>query len=87
MLGFLFGAVAGALAATYWRSDLKKLRDDRMPDLRQRAADKVEGAERAIVDTVGKLSTRASSVLRSGRSATPGRDTTTSGPGEGTRIG
>jgi hypothetical protein len=86
MLSFLFGAVAGALAATYWRTDLKKFRDDRVPDLRQRAADKVEGAERAIVDTVGRLSTRASSVLRSGRPASGDRDTT-SGPGEGARLG
>ena len=86
MLSFLFGAVAGALAATYWRADLKKLRDGRMPDLRQRAADKVDDAERAIVDTVGRLSNRARSTLRSGRrdshAGEPG-----SGPGEDTRLG
>lgn len=86
MLSFLFGAVAGALAATYWRADLKRFRDDRMPDLRQRAADKVEGAERAIVDTVGRLSKRASSTLRSGRQAShPGAMGST--PGEDTRLG
>lgn len=86
MLSFLFGAVAGALAATYWRADLKKLRDARMPDLRQRAADKVEGAERAIVDTVGRLSKRASSTLRSERRGShPGE--TSAAPGEDTRLG
>lgn len=86
MFSFLFGAVAGALAATYWRADLKKFRDDRMPDIRQRAADKVEDAERAIVDTVGRLSKRASSTLRSGRQAShPGE--TSSAPGEDTRLG
>jgi hypothetical protein len=86
MLSFLFGAVAGALAATYWRADLKKFRDDRMPDLRQRAADRVEGAERAIVDTVGRLSKRASSTLRSGRQVSHPGDTT-SAPGKDTRLG
>jgi hypothetical protein len=86
MLSFLFGAVAGALAATYWWADLKRFRDDRMPDLRQRAADKVEGAERAIVDTVGRLSKRASSTLRSGRQG-PYPGETTAAPGEDTRLG
>ena len=82
MLSFLFGAVAGALAATYWRGDLKKLRDDRMPDLRRRAADKIEIVERAMVDPVGRVSKRASSTLRSepgagaaGAEPTPGADT------------
>jgi hypothetical protein len=86
MLSFLFGAVAGALAATYWRADLKRFRDDRMPDLRQRAADRVETAERVIVDTVGRLSRRASSTLRSGRQAPPPRDTS-SAPSGDTRLG
>ena len=86
MLSFLFGAVAGALAATYWRADLKKLRDDRMPDLRQRAADRVEGVERAIVHTVGRLSTRASSALRYGRPTSRGGEAGSS-PGEDTRLG
>jgi len=86
MLGFLLGAIAGALAATYWRPDLKRLRDDKMPDLRHRAADKVEGVERAIVDTVGRVSTRARSVLRSERPAVRGQDAT-SAPGEDTRLG
>ena len=74
MLGFLFGAIAGALAATYWHSDIKKARDTRMPELRQRAADTVEGAERAIVDTVTKLSSRATSTLRSGRAGSRDRE-------------
>jgi hypothetical protein len=84
MFGFLFGAIAGALAATYWHSDIKKVRDTRMPELRQRAADTVEGAERAIVDTVTKLSSRATSTLRSGRTASRDRDTRS---GEGTHLG
>jgi hypothetical protein len=86
MLGFLFGAIAGALAATYWQSDIKKVRDTRMPELRQRAADTVEGAERAIVDTVTKLSTRATSRLRAGRPASRDRDTRPS-RGEETHLG
>lgn len=86
MLGFLFGAIAGALAATYWHSDIKKVRDSRMPELRQRAADTVENAERAIVDRVTKLSTRATSTLRSGGAPLRDRDTPSS-RGEETHRG
>jgi hypothetical protein len=86
MFSFLFGAVAGALAATYWRSDLNRLRSDRMPEWRQRAADRVEDLERAAVGSIGKLSGRARSALRSERSAARGGDAT-SAPGEGPRLG
>lgn len=85
MLGFVLGAVAGALAATYWHTDLKSLRADRVPEWRQRAADKVEDLERAVVGSIGTLSSRASSTLRSGRPAR-GR-VGDAAPGEGTHPG
>jgi gas vesicle protein len=78
MLGVLFGAVIGAVAATYWHPELRRLRDEHLTGLRNRAADNVEVIERAIVDTVGKVSERARTVLRRDPTV-PRRDSTTSG--------
>jgi hypothetical protein len=66
MLGFLFGVVAGAVAATYWRN-VSKFRKERVPDLRHQAADKLEAAERAMVHTLDAASTKAASLLRGGQ--------------------
>ena len=69
MLSFLLGAVAGVAAATYWRRELNRVTTQRMPDLRNRLADGVDDAERAIVDAVGRLSRRARTLLRTERPA------------------
>jgi len=67
MITFLLGAIAGGVAATYWQPDLSRMRTERMPQLRQRLADRVESAERTIVQQVGNASTKACGLLR-GRS-------------------
>jgi hypothetical protein len=64
MLGFLLGAVAGAVAATYWRADVSRFGTERVADLRSQAADKLEAAEHAIVQALDNASTRAVSYLR-----------------------
>jgi uncharacterized protein YggE len=64
MLGFLFGAVAGAIAATYWRTELNRFGTERIPGLRHQAADKLEAAERAVVQALDNASTKAASYLR-----------------------
>ena len=63
MLGFLLGAVAGAVAATYWRG-VSRFGTERVPDLRSQAADKLEAAEHAVVQALDNASTRAVSYLR-----------------------
>lgn len=65
MLGFVFGAIAGAVAATYWHRELGSFRDQHLPRLRNQTAEKVEAAERAIVGALNKVSTQARSRLRS----------------------
>ena len=67
MLSFLLGAAAGAAAVSYWRRELNRVTTQRMPDLRNRLADSVDDAERTIVDAVGRLSTRARTLLRAER--------------------
>jgi hypothetical protein len=64
MLGFLLGAVAGAVAVTYWRADVRRFGTERVADLRSQAADKLEAAEHAIVQALDNASTRAVSYLR-----------------------
>jgi hypothetical protein len=74
MLGFVLGALAGAVTATYWSGGLHSLREEHVPHLRNQAADKVEVAERAIVGFVENLSTRTRALLRCEEAATPAQD-------------
>jgi hypothetical protein len=72
MLGFVLGAVAGSVAATYWSRQLRNVRQQRMARLRNQAAARVAIAERAIIGLVKRVSARTQSRLRceeSGRSA------------------
>jgi hypothetical protein len=70
MLGFVLGALAGGIAATYWSGRLSNLREQHMPRLRNQAAEKVEVAERAIVGLVKNISTRTRARLRCEEAAT-----------------
>jgi hypothetical protein len=74
MLSFLVGAIAGGLAATYWHRELSNFRDRHLPRLRNQTADKLEAAERTIVDTLKKVSTQARSRLRPEDPPTQGHD-------------
>ena len=72
MLGFIVGAVAGGLAATYWYGEAGNLRNRHIPRLRNQAADKVKAAERTIVRIVENASTKACAGLK-GDSAQKGQ--------------
>lgn len=74
MLSFLVGAIAGGLAATYWHRELSNFRGQHLPRLRNQTAEKLEAAERTIVDTLKKVSTEARSRLRSEEPPTQGHD-------------
>jgi len=82
MFGFLLGVATGVVAARYWHQDFGRLRDEHMPRIRDRAAESVDALEKTIVDTVGSVSTRARSFLRSNAAPEAAR----SGPGEVTRL-
>lgn len=81
MFSFLFGALAGGLAAIYWLGELGDLGERHMPRLRNQAADTVEAAERALIRMVENVSTKARAGLRpeqtqedATRPASPGVD-------------
>jgi hypothetical protein len=67
MLSFLFGALVGGLAVTYWHAELAHLEARHMPRLRHQAADRVEAAERALVKWVGNVSSKTRAGLRADR--------------------
>jgi hypothetical protein len=67
MLGFVFGAIVGAVTATYWRGDVSAFRNERVPGLRHKTADKLEAAERTMVRRLDAVSARAASLLRGNR--------------------
>jgi hypothetical protein len=64
MMGFFIGALAGGLAATYWHAELGQLRERHVPQFRNQAAEKVKGAEQALVRMIESASTRARASLR-----------------------
>ena len=57
MLGFLLGAIAGSVAGYYWRENIRDYLSHHVPDLRNRAADRL-----------GALGERTSSALDRARS-------------------
>ena len=64
MLSFLFGALAGGLAVTYWHAELGDLGARHMPRLRNQTADRLEAAERALVKWVERVSSKTRAGLR-----------------------
>lgn len=79
MLGFILGALAGGIAATYWSGGSGRLREHHLPRLRNQAADKVDAAERAIIDLVRNVSARTRTTLRDDGTAA-GRDARSQAP-------
>jgi hypothetical protein len=67
MFGFLFGAVAGALAVTYWCRGLDTLETDRLSKLRHQVADRLEASSRALVRKLDAVSATAASLVRGTR--------------------
>ncbi|MBM4441702.1 MAG: hypothetical protein FJ027_14910 [Candidatus Rokubacteria bacterium] len=54
MVQFILGAVAGGVAAWWWRSDIQKYMDEKLPDMREKAADRLAAIEQRAEDALGK---------------------------------
>ena len=54
MFGFILGAVAGGLAAWWWREDIQGYVDKKLPNLRAKAADQLSAIEHRAEDALGR---------------------------------
>jgi len=67
MLRFLFGAIAGALAAVYWREDIKRYMNAKLPEVREAAADKLEAFGRGAENALDRAKSQIGTNLRAGQ--------------------
>jgi hypothetical protein len=54
MFGFILGALAGGLAAWWWRSDIQAYVDNKLPNVRQKAAEQLSAIEQRAEDALGR---------------------------------
>jgi hypothetical protein len=54
MFGFILGAVAGGLAAWWWRNDIQRYMDEKLPNVRSKAADQLSSLEQRAEDALGR---------------------------------
>jgi hypothetical protein len=54
MFGFILGAVAGGLAAWWWRNDIQRYVDEKLPNVRSKAAERLSSLEQRAEDALGR---------------------------------
>ena len=54
MFGFFLGALAGGLAAWWWRGDIQSYVDQKLPNVRAKAADQLSAIEQRAEDALGR---------------------------------
>ena len=54
MIQFILGALAGGLAAWWWRGDIQHYVDDRLPRVRRQAADRLSAIEQRAEEALGR---------------------------------
>ena len=54
MFGFILGALVGGAAAWWWRGDIQKYVDDKLPNVREKAADSLTAIEQRAEEALGK---------------------------------
>lgn len=54
MIQFILGAVAGGLAAWWWRGEIQSYVDERLPNVRRQAADRLSAIEQRAEEALGR---------------------------------
>ena len=67
MLGFIFGAIAGAVAAYYYRDRIGTYLNEKTPSVRDQAADKLEALGKGAEDVLDRAKARIESTVRAGQ--------------------
>jgi hypothetical protein len=67
MLGFVLGAVGGGIAAYYWRDKIREYMSSRVPDLRERAADRLGVLGGSASRALDQARSRIDAAVRTGQ--------------------
>lgn len=54
MFGFILGALAGGLAAWFWRGDIQNYLDQKLPNVRAKAAEQLSAIEQRAEGALGR---------------------------------
>lgn len=54
MFSFILGAVTGGLAAWWWRGDIQKYVEQKLPNVREKAAERLTAIEQKAEEALGK---------------------------------
>jgi hypothetical protein len=54
MFGFILGALAGGLAAWWWRNDIQTYVDSKLPNVRTKAAEQLSALEQRAEGALGR---------------------------------
>jgi hypothetical protein len=54
MFGFILGALAGSLAAWWWRNDIQHYMEKKLPNVRAKAADQLSSLEQKAEDALSR---------------------------------
>ena len=67
MLRFLLGAIVGAMTAYYFRDDLRRYVDTKLPDMRERAASRLEAVGRTAESALDRAKSQIGDSVRAGQ--------------------
>lgn len=67
MIQFLIGAVVGGLAAWQYRDDIRRYLDQKLPDVRAKAADHLESLGKSADSALDRARTSLGENLRAGQ--------------------
>jgi hypothetical protein len=54
MIQFVMGALIGGIAAWWWRRDIENYMDQKLPDVRTKAADRLTALEQRAEEALGR---------------------------------
>jgi len=79
MVQFIFGALAGGVAAWWWRRDIQTYMDEKLPDMRGKAADRLAAIEQRAEEALGRAKSTIDRMRPGGDQQSRTRDMSTTG--------